>query len=188
MRNGVKVFSIILCICIAIIGIIYGMIAIKNKDKVVYITDNEFLYDVAIDYLKEKYTLESYDKEKEGFQVFFDYKGFGISQKDNEKYAYMWILEESYYLENGEIKTGSGSSMPYKIKFVNNKVTDFEIPKDGSYYVSSIRDMFPNDIENKILSFNLDDNNLKKKVDEYYSYTNDFWDTYQKQPKVEFCQ
>lgn len=172
--NNNKMKILYVFIVIALIGIICGVaIGLSSKNReVIYMTDNEYLYDVAIDYLNGKYTQESQDKEKDDFQIFFDYKGFGISQKEDRKYAYMWILEESYYVENGELKTGSGSSMPYKITFENDKVVDYQIPMDGSYYASSIREMFPNDIENQILQYHLDNTNLQKKVAEHYSYIN----------------
>ena len=59
-----------------------------------------------------------------------------------------------------------------KIKFEDDKVVTIENPKDGGYYASSVKDMFPDSIENKILNFNLDNVNIKSKVDEHYSYLN----------------
>lgn len=161
-------------ICIVVILIVCALvIVLRNKREVNYVTDNEYLYDVAIDYLEEEYTeKETEDSQKEDFQIFFDYEGFGISEDGNIKYAYMWILKESYYVEGGEVKSGAGSSMPYKIKFIDDVVVDFETSKDGSEYVSSIREMFPDDIEEKVLSFSLSDDELKQEVDEYYSYLN----------------
>ena len=110
---------------------------------------------------------------RKDFQVFFDYEGFGVTEDENIKYAYMWIVEESYYVENNEVKTGAGSSMAYKIKFVDDVVVNFEIPKDGSEYDESIREMFPEEIANKILGFNLGDDEIKSIVDEHYSYLNE---------------
>ena len=162
--------KVIILLIIVFIGILFGTIYVisKKNKRVNYITDYEFLYDIAIDYLKEKYTKEETEyNEKQDFNVFLDYKGFGISEKDGKRFAYMWILEESYYKEEGELKSGSGSSMPYKITFVDNKVFDVEVPKDGTYYVSSIKEMFPDDIENKILNYNMDFD-LEKQVKDYY--------------------
>lgn len=167
--------TIIILIVILIIGIILGFAygISRKKEEVSYITDNEFLYDVAIDYLKEKYTEEEKEyNEKQGFQIFFDYEGFGISEKDDKKFAYMWILEESYYVEDDKLKSGSGSSMPYKFTFEGNEVVDYQIPEDGTYYVQSIKKMFPDDIENKILKFNIDSTKLDNEVKEYYSKYN----------------
>ena len=64
--------------------------------------------------------------------------------------VYSWVLEKSYYLENNEIKLGSGSSMPYK--FVVEKkedefvVTDFKVPRDGSLYAEDMKNIFPHSV------------------------------------------
>ena len=164
--------KIFICFFILIvIVLIFGIFALK-KVNTVWITDYEFLYDKAIDYIVQQSKLKGHDKDKEDYQVFTDYEGFGIEEKDNKKIAYMWILEESYYVENNELQTSEGSSMAYKFTFENNEVVDYEIPKDGSYYTSSIKDMFPDSIENKVMSFVMDDTKLKKQVKEHYAYLN----------------
>ena len=38
----------------------------------------------------------------------------------------------SYYLENGKAEQGSGSSMAYKVKFVNGEPVSYENPTDGA--------------------------------------------------------
>ena len=43
----------------------------------------------------------------------------------------MHIGDSSYYLENGKLDQGSGSSMAYKVKFVNGEPVSFENPTDG---------------------------------------------------------
>ena len=160
----------ILIICF-IVGTIVGVIlGLSSKKDTVWITDNEFLYDKAVAYIINEETTKGHDKDKENYKVFTDYKGFGIEEKNNKKYAYMWILEEAYYVENDEVKISSGSSMPYKFTFENNEVVNYETSKDGSYYAPSIREMFPDSIENEVISFSLDNTKLKKQVEEYYSY------------------
>ena len=164
MKKGMVISSIAIIVIVAII------VVFNNSKSVNYIDDNNFLYDIAIDYLREEYMAE--DKEynqKDNYHIFFDYEGFGITKEDNIKYAYMWILEESYYVEDDEIKLSSSSSMPYKIKFIDNVVVDFETSKDGTEYVSSIKGMFPDDIEDKVIKFSLSDAKIKKEVDDYYS-------------------
>ena len=157
-------------ILIAIISCIVVGVCFLTKQK----DEEKYLYDIAIDFLKEKYTREDSEhySDKDDYQIFFDYEGFGTSKKDNNKFAYMWILEESYYAENGEVKIGSGSSMAYKITFSGDKVINIETPKDGTYYVSSINEIFPKNIANKILNYNFNNTKLKNEVNEYYSYLN----------------
>ena len=60
--------------------------------------------------------------------------------------------------------------MAYKIKFVNEEVDSYEIPKDGSEYTDSIKEMFPENLVETMLSFELDDTNIKGQVAEHYSY------------------
>lgn len=157
-------------ILIAIISCIVVSVCFLTKQK----DEEKYLYDIAIDFLKEKYTKEDSERysDKDDYQIFFDYEGFGTSKKDNNKFAYMWVLEESYYAENGEVKIGSGSSMAYKITFSEDKVINIETPKDGTYYVSSINELFPKNIANKILNYNFNNAKLKNEVNEHYSYLN----------------
>jgi len=35
--------------------------------------------------------------------MFIDYNGFGITEDDNYRYAYMWISEESYYVVDNKV-------------------------------------------------------------------------------------
>ena len=134
-----------------------------------YITDNEHLYDTAVQYIIDNDT--NPEKNNDRYKKFIDYNGFGITEDDNYRYAYMWIAEESYYVVDNKIISGSGSSMPYKFTFElnENKVVKYEIPKDGSFYVSSIKEMYPDDIENKAINFQWKDETLIKEVRNYYS-------------------
>ena len=139
----------------------------SNKEN--YITDNEHLYDTAVQYIIDNDT--NPEKNEDRYKMFIDYNGFGITEDDNYRYAYMWISEESYYVVDNKIISGSGSSMPYKFTFElnDNKVVKYEIPKDGNEYASSIKEMYPNDIENKVINYQWKDDRLTKKVKKYYS-------------------
>ena len=61
--------------------------------------------------------------------------------------------------------------MPYKFTFElnDNKVVKYEIPKDGNEYASSIKEMYPDDIENKVINYQWKDDGLIKEVKNYYS-------------------
>lgn len=174
MKNKPKnivTISIIILLIIGVIGIITVKISKANKEN--WITDNEQLYLKATEYIEREKRKNGYDNIKQDYQVFTDYQGFGIEEKNNKKYAYMWILEETYYVEDEQIKSSEGSSMAYKFTFENNEVIDYETPKDGDLYSSSIKEMFPDSIEDKILNYHMDNSKLKEKVKEYYSYLKD---------------
>ena len=51
----------------------------------------------------------------------------------------------------------------------DNKVIKIETPKDGNEYTSSIKEMYPDDIENKAINFQWKDDTLIKEVRNYYS-------------------
>lgn len=162
--------TIIIILILLVIGLICMIIGISRKNKENWITDNEHLYSKAIEYIEKEQKEKGYDKHQQDYQVFTDYKGFGIEEKDNKKYVYMWILKETYYVKEGELKISEGSSMPYKIIFDNNEVIKYENPKDGAYYASSIKEMFPDSIENKIIAYSMGNSKIKEKVKEHYSY------------------
>ena len=174
MNKKIKLTLIFVIIILLIIASIIGInVNLSNKSNEKYgywITDNEFLYDKAIEYLKEEKLKIAHDKDKEDYQIFYDYEGFGIKEKDNKKYAYMYILEESYYIKHEKIRSSEGSCMPYKFIFENNEVIGYENPKDGSEYANSIKEMFPDDIENEVMRYEFKDAKLKKRVEEHYSY------------------
>ena len=140
--------TIIIILILLVIGLICMIIGISRKNKENWITDNEHLYSKAIEYIEKEQKEKGYDKHQQDYQVFTDYKGFGIEEKDNKKYVYMWILKETYYVKEGELKISEGSSMPYKIIFENNE----------------------DSIENKIIAYSMGNSKIKEKVKEHYSY------------------
>lgn len=167
-KIGLMIFIVAI---ILIVSISLGIIIFNNQVNTNWIADSDYLYDIAKDYIiAENTALDTGDKKEKDFKVFADYKGFGIEGKQDQKYVYMWILEESYYVRNDKLRSGSGSSMPYKFTFENDKVVSYQTPMDGSYYASSIKDMFPDTIENKVLGYNMDNSKLKSQVKEHYSY------------------
>ena len=143
----------------------------KKENK---ITDNDFLYEEAVKYIINN---NDDDKEKENdrYKIFVDYDGFGITKDEEHRYVYMWIDEESYYVVDDKIISGSGSSMPYKFIFDlnENKIIKYEIPRDGSEYTKSIKDMFPKYLEKKVLNYKSKDNKILKEVREYYNDLSD---------------
>jgi hypothetical protein len=70
--------------------------------------------------------------------------------------VYVWAYCEEYYIDNGEIKMGSGVSEPVKLRmeYKNNILTviDHKVPGDGSLYASSIKEMFPEVYQKEAIS------------------------------------
>lgn len=167
-----KIGLIIFIIAVILIAIIsLAIIVFDKQNNTNWVTDSDYLYDLAKEYIIEENTaLDTGDKKEKDFKVFADYEGFGIEEKNNNKYVYMWILEEAYYVKNDKLRSGSGSSMAYKFTFENDKVVKYQTPMDGTYYTSSIKDLFPDSIEDKILGYEMQDSKLKSQVKEHYSY------------------
>ena len=171
MKKGIYIILVIVSICI----IACGVIVLANKSKEVYITDNDFLYDVAKEYLINKEKETSHDKDMPNFNSFIAYKGFGIQESSDktEKYAYMWVLQENYYVLNNQLCSSTGSSIAYKFTFKNDKVVKYDIPEDGGNYTSSMKNIFPRDKYNKIISFDGSSSgelgkSIKEQLKEYY--------------------
>lgn len=162
-----KKSTVILVIVMVIITI---LLFYKHNHKEYYITDNEYLYDVAIAYLKEeKYQSNDPDIEKQNYHLFLSYDGFAITKDNNYKYAYMWISADAYYLENEEKQPSSGYSMFFKFTFKDGKVIKYDIPKDGNEYSNSIKKMcLDSQMFKKILKYNSKLDNTKE-IEEYYA-------------------
>ena len=179
MKTNYK--RIILAIIVLFIGLTTAFI-VGNKINLVNDSDN--LYDEVIDYLREKELRDNPESKEKDFNVFYSYHGFGIEKKNEYKYVYMWVCDQSYYIEKEENGSGlaisSGSSVALKAIFKNNKIQKIIYPEDGNEYVKSIKKMFPRVIRNQVLNFeSKDKNNINKMFNEienkknaYYNYLN----------------
>ncbi len=176
-KKSKKIITI-LCVIISIF-IIVGLVYYKIELKVDLDTHSDYLYEVAINYLKEDELEYNPDKKYKDFNAFYAYHGFGIEKNGNYKYVYMWIYSQSYYLEDtNALATSSGFSIPYKFVFRDGKVIRVETPKDGNLYVPSIKKMFPGIISVQVLNFHTEKNinklvqEVQEKMNSYYSYLN----------------
>jgi len=178
-NNSKKILVLFLVFFITI----FSILIYYNKNlKVNLVSDSDYLYEEIINFIKEKEFSENTDSSNNDFNVFHSYHGFGIEQNNNYKYVYMWIYQQSYYIESEEYGSGlaisSGSSMPTKAIFKDNKLQDIIYPKDGSEYVSSIKEMFPGIIEYQVLNFDNEKNinklfnEVEQKKNIYYDYLN----------------
>jgi hypothetical protein len=112
-------------------------------------------------------------------------------QPENELFPfYVWAFCGEYTLENGQIKSISGSSLPAKINYANElsfydfSRFSFEIPGDGSNYTTDIKRIFPNDTQEKIFGFNASHLAENNKITASKAITD--WDEIKK--AIEDCQ
>ena len=178
-KNSKKLLIIISAVFLIIV---LAFIYFNIKLKVDLVNDSDFLYDEVINFIREKDFKGNPDSKYKDFNVFYSYHGFGIEKKNNYKYVYMWIYEQSYYIEpenyGGGLAISSGSSIPVKAIFKDNKLQDVIYPKDGNQYVSSIKEMFPGLIAYQVLNFDKEKNinklfnEVEQKKNIYYDYLN----------------
>ncbi len=162
--------------------IIVSLTIYNSKTKINLVSNSDYLYDEVIDYVRSKEFTENPDSKYKDFNVFYSYYGFGIEKNNNYKYVYMWLYNCSYYIENeengGALAISSGSSIPLKAIFKDDKLQEIIYPKDGNEYASSIKKIFPNIIKYQVLNFdkekNIDKlfNEVENKKNIYYNYLN----------------
>lgn len=177
IKNNSK--KVILSLITIFVLIIILFVFINNKSKIYLVSDSDYLYDEVIDFIRNREFEMNDDAKKKDFNVFYSYHGFGI-EKDNEyKYVYMWVVNESYYIEEyGGLASSSGSSIPVKAIFKNNKLESVIYPKDGNEYDSSIKEIFKGVIRTQVISFNNQKNidklfnEIENKKNKYYNYLN----------------
>ena len=169
-KKIIKYLFILIFVSI-IIFLLFKLIG-NNGEK--YISDNEYLYNRAINYLKEKeYEEINPVHDKEGYHFFLSYDGLGITEDKEYKYAYMWILGEGYYLEEDKPKNSNGYSMFYKFTFKDDMVVKYDIPKDGNEYTESIKKMsIDKEMYKKIINYDSKLSN-KELVSKYYAKITD---------------
>ena len=180
IKNNSKILFIILSSIFLII--ICSLVYYNLKLRVNLVNDSDYLYDEVINFIRKKEFKENPDSKEKDFNVFYSYHPFGIEKNNNYKYVYLWLYEQSYYIEKEENGSGlaisSGSSMPIKGVFKDNKLQKIIYPKDGNQYVPSIKKMFPGIIEYQVLNFDKGKNinklfnEVEQKKNIYYDYLN----------------
>lgn len=179
MKKEIKIALKILVIVLFIVGIIAGIfVGLNNNSRETEVKGKEELYDKVEEYLISKeephFFLENKNSKPNynvsDFQVFTDIARLGIKEKNDETYVYIWALVESYYAQDGKLISNSGYSIPYKFIIKDNEIIDFKMPRDGSEYSKSLKDIFPLDIRNKLNDDLVDRNKIDNQVKEHYSY------------------
>jgi phage shock protein C len=96
------------------------------------------------DYLKNEFISPNF-----GGEIFADYYIFG---KDPEN-IYLWAYISEYYREDGDLKQGTAVSLPVALNVQHQDIIGYSIPGDGASYSRDVRDIFPENYHNDILSF-----------------------------------
>jgi len=163
-----KIFKIFIGTIIIIITSLISMFFVDvrrmNQNKPVIFSTWGYLYTPAIDLHEDEiymaikeYLVDKGDNElkhHDGEKTFVSMRVYLLEEekRDSLYYIYTWVRDGKYYLENDELKKDSGSSIPHKFKVekINGEyqVTDSKIPRDGSYYIDDMKNIFPRSVRN----------------------------------------
>ncbi len=127
----------------------------------------EEVYDPQLDLVIKDYLPENIISPSSGGKVFCAYDWLGSDTKNDKTYVYAWVVCSEYYLTEGKIEEGTGTSLPVVLVTVKSnsgyQINELKKPNDGTYYAQSIKNIFPKRIREKILNTNSDEYN--KRVD-----------------------
>jgi hypothetical protein len=94
----------------------------------------------------ENALMENIGQTSFGGKVFCSYDVLGSEARSDGMDVYVWALCGEYYLDNGVLTLGTGSSMPVAIHMQKAgrvyEVVSCEIPSDGMDYMPSIQRIF----------------------------------------------
>ncbi len=186
LKKVTSIFIIIILIICLIIGVlILDFTKMINNEPVVFSTWG-IKYAPAIE-LEESEIYHSIKKaliEKESIHLktsktFVALKPYLIeANKDNTYNVYAWVLSETYHYKDEELRLESGYSIPHKfiIKKENSTyvIKEYIIPKDGSYYKKSMKEIFPYSVRKEIEKVHINgtikelNSEIKNQVELYY--------------------
>ena len=166
LSRGKKILIVVFAILVVVFSVfacfLIDVNRMRNNKSVIFSTWG-FDYVVPVNSRDERvkesirdYRLDVRDSEnwQDFGKCFLDMEIFLIEEDSGVVRAYTWILEKRLYVEGGEIKEDSGSSIPYKyvLEKVNGEyiVKSEEMPRDGGYYEKDIDRLFPSSIRRKV--------------------------------------
>ncbi len=153
--------AIIMGLILSTLGVLFtiDVTRMRNNEPVFFSTwgfkyappvniDDVNIEKVIKDYLiKEDEQVNYYEGEKSfaSMHIYLINKDIG-----NKYYVYAWVLQEKYYLEDNNVVRDTSTSIPYKFTLIKNNnefiVSAYDIPRDGSYYVKDMKQIFPNSV------------------------------------------
>lgn len=168
IKKSNKILKIIIITTIISIASLVLMLFIDvrrmNQNKQVIFSTWGFEYTPAIDLHEteietaiKRYLVKKGDaelKHPDNEKTFVSMRVYLLEEKRREElyYIYAWVVDGTYYLDNDSLKQDSGYSIPYKfvVEKINGEyiVTDSRIPRDGSYYLEDMKNIFPKSVRN----------------------------------------
>lgn len=183
------IFIIVLLIVSLVVLFFIDTNRMRNNKPVIFSTwgfdyvppinlDEELLERTIRDYFLLRAKSESRNLNNE--KSFISTKTYLIHEVDYDTtIVYMWVLEETYYEDNGKIIEDSASSIPYKITVEKSDdeylVVEVEMPGDGTNYEKDMKVLFPKSVRNDINKVHTDGTTerlhleIEEQKDNYYN-------------------
>jgi len=94
----------------------------------------------------EGYLVANLGITSHGGQAFCAYESLEAGESADGK-RYLWVVCQECYREQGELESGSGSSLPVELQLLETdghlRVIGHRVPRDGTYYGADVRALFP---------------------------------------------
>jgi hypothetical protein len=137
-----RVFSLVLIFII--IGIAIGAYSVTREQPE---APQQLAQPIFQEYtdaqLEEIIARERFASANFGGKTFVSFKRIGEELQNLDHIIYMWVLAQEYYKANGELKEGSGTSMPIVMHISGSGTTKIVVPRDGADYSKDVRKLFP---------------------------------------------
>lgn len=103
----------------------------------------------------ENYLNKELSKPSFGGKNFSAFEVLGKDKVSGD--IYIWAIIQEYYKENNNIEQGTGILVPLVLEVTQKegslKIINHKYPRDGSYYVDDIKNIFPISISYKVLNY-----------------------------------
>ena len=134
-----KIYLALLCLfTLTVVGCNNTVANVTNGDQ--HITEE--MHNVITDFIVERFR-DSYSPTEQQFEV---HKIYGTSEENGDLKVYMWSYYSGFNRATG-VQSQAGHSLPAAItlKYDGGRYTvvGYEEPLDGSYWLSSLEEMFP---------------------------------------------
>jgi len=129
-----------------------GKVTVVEDKKLAQSDNQQNIDDVISKYLEQQFAFKAIDGV-----VFEAHELYGVEKKDGKTYAYIWSVQQEYKYIDGKLENGAGLSIPLVLIMStdennNYTVLEYKAPKDGEQYAASIKEMFPKEYHEKILT------------------------------------
>ncbi len=122
----------------------------ETRDPVERVLESPDFIDALREHLEENLASPGFSGE-----MFCAYEVFGGEPRGDTAVVYLWAECIEYYVEDGELKMGTGISLPLVLSVLPEDTgysfVACAVPENGEQYAESVRRIFPKEYLGKIL-------------------------------------